>query len=134
MPEKDWPSLLHEAIRVNGLEDAYVRITVSRGEGDIGLDPALCPRPTVVIIAKSFVSYPSQLYEKGVRLAVVSLRRNLATALPPQIKSLNFLNNIMAKREALRAGAFDGLLLNVEGQITESTTSNVFFIKARDSA
>ncbi len=131
IPEKDWPSLLHEAIRINGLEDAYVRITVSRGEGDIGLDPALCPRPTVVIIAKSLVSYPSHLYEKGVRLAVVSVRRNLATALPPQIKSLNFLNNIMAKREALRTGAFDGLLLNVEGQITESTTSNVFFIKAR---
>lgn len=130
IPDNGWPSLLHEAIRINGLEDAYVRITVSRGEGDIGLDPDLCPRPTVVIIAKPLVSYPRRLYETGVRLAVVSVRRNLATALPPQIKSLNFLNNIMAKREALQAGAFDGLLLNVEGQITESTTSNVFFIKA----
>ncbi|MGH7231096.1 MAG: aminotransferase class IV [Nitrospiraceae bacterium] len=129
-PQKDWPSLLRESMRINNLADAYLRITISRGEGDIGLDPALCQRPTVVIIAKPLPSYPSHLYDEGVGLAMVATRRNLATALSPQIKSLNFLNNILAKQESLRAGAFDGLMLNAEGQITESTTSNVFFVKA----
>ncbi len=130
IPEKDWGPLLGEALRRNGLADAYLRITVSRGEGEIGLDPALCPRPTVVIIAKPLPVYPPAWFEQGVRLALVPVRRNLAAALPPQIKSLNCLNNILAKREAVRAGAFDGLMLNADGHLTECTTSNLFFIRA----
>ncbi len=130
IPEKDWPSLLKEAIQRNGLHDAYLRITVSRGEGDIGLDPGLCRRPTVVILALPFKPYPAQLFQEGVRLAIVPVRRNLAAALSPQIKSLNFLNNILAKREATKAGAFDGLMLNAEGHLTECTASNLFFVQA----
>ena len=129
IPEKDWPPLLDEAIQRNRLADAYLRITVSRGEGDIGLDPALCRRPTVVILALPFKPYPAQLFQEGVRLAIVPVRRNLATALSPQIKSLNFLNNILAKREAAMVGAFDGLMLNVEGHLTECTASNLFFVQ-----
>ncbi|MEW6543159.1 MAG: aminotransferase class IV [Nitrospirota bacterium] len=127
--ERDWPTILNEAIRRNGLQDAHVRITVSRGEGEIGLDPALCPHPTVVVIAKPLPTYPARFYEEGVELAIASVRRNPAAALPPQIKSLNFLNNILAKREATRSGAFDALMLNVEGHLAECTTSNLFFVR-----
>jgi branched-chain amino acid aminotransferase len=129
IPEKDWPNLVSDAIARNNLRDAYLRITVSRGTGEIGLDPGLCPKPTVVIIAKPFQAYPPHLFTKGVSLITTTVHRNLATALSPQIKSLNFLNNILAKQEATKAGAFDGLMLNAEGHLTECTTSNVFFIQ-----
>jgi branched-chain amino acid aminotransferase len=127
--EEDWIPLLQEAMKRNELSDAYLRITISRGEGNIGLDPRLCPRPTVVVISLPLQPYPAQLFTTGVSLAVVSVRRNLAAALSPQIKSLNFLNNILAKQEAARSGAFDGLMLNAEGHVAECTTSNIFFVK-----
>jgi branched-chain amino acid aminotransferase len=129
IPEKDWPSLLSDAIARNQLSDAYLRITVSRGTGEIGLDPGLCPKPTVVVIAKPFQAYPPHLFKEGVSLISTSVHRNLATALSPQIKSLNFLNNILAKQEAVHAGAFDGVMLNAEGHLTECTTSNIFFVQ-----
>lgn len=127
--EQDWIPLLQEAMKRNALSDAYLRITISRGEGNIGLDPRLCPHPTVVVISLPLQPHPPHLYKTGVSLAVVSVQRNLAAALSPQIKSLNFLNNILAKQEAARSGAFDGLMLNAEGHITECTTSNIFFVK-----
>jgi branched-chain amino acid aminotransferase len=127
--EQDWIPLLQEAMTRNALSDAYLRVTISRGEGNIGLDPRLCPRPTVVVISLPLQPHPAQLFHTGVSLAIVSVRRNLAAALSPQIKSLNFLNNILAKQEAARSGAFDGLMLNAEGHITECTTSNIFFVK-----
>jgi len=127
IPEADWPALLRDAVERNNLADAHLRITISRGEGDLGLDPALCARPTVVIMAKPIARYPAHLFEEGVHLAIVATRRNLASALSPQIKSLNFLNNILAKQEAGKAGAFDALMLNAEGLLTECTTSNFFF-------
>jgi branched-chain amino acid aminotransferase len=127
--EADWPELLQEAMQRNGLTDAYLRITVSRGEGEIGLDPNLCPRPTVVIMAKPPMTYPTRLYADGVNLAIVTVRRNLSLALPPRIKSLNFLNNILAKQEAAQKQAFDGLMLNADGFLTECTASNLFFIR-----
>jgi branched-chain amino acid aminotransferase len=130
IPKKDWPPLVQEALQRNRLTDAYIRITVSRGEGEIGLDPSLCARPTVVIIAKPLPGYPAELFRTGVSLAIVPVRRNLAAALPPTIKSLNFLNNILAKREATRAGAFDGIMLNADGHVAECTTSNLFFVTA----
>src|SRR6185295_8567888 len=129
IPEKDWPALLHEALERNALRDAHLRVTVSRGEGEIGLDPSLCTRPTVVIMAKPLVTPSPQLFERGVRIAVVSVRRNLATAVPPQIKSLNFLNNILAKREAMQVGAYDAVMLNAQGHVTEGTTNNIFFVR-----
>ncbi|MBD0315719.1 MAG: aminotransferase class IV [Nitrospiraceae bacterium] len=132
IPYKSWPDLLHDAMARNDVgnpqRDAYLRITVSRGVGEIGLDPALCPLPTVVIMAKPLVPAPPTFYETGVTLIVAQTRRNLASALSPQIKSTNFLNNILAKREAIAAGAFDSILLNWENQITECTVSNLFFV------
>lgn len=136
IPELDWPALLQEAMRRNDVGndrgDAYIRITISRGTGEIGLDPALCPRPTVVIIAKPLNPPSLDLYEKGVSLIVAKTRRNLPGALDPQIKSTNFLNNILAKREAITAGVFDSVLLNANSHLTECTVSNLFFVKASE--
>jgi len=131
IPQHEWPRLLHEAMDRNQLgdehTDAYLRITVSRGVGEIGLDPALCPMPTVVIMAKRLHLPAAALYQQGVSLVIAQTRRNLPSALSPHIKSTNFLNNILAKREAIVAGAFDALFLNWEGHLTECTVSNIFF-------
>jgi len=132
IPIKTWPAILQEAMARNEVgtpeRDAYLRITISRGAGDIGLDPALCPSPTVVVMAKPLVAPAPNLYETGVKLIVAATRRNLPSALSPQIKATNFLNNILAKREAIAAGTFDSLLLNWEGHLTEGTVSNLFFL------
>jgi branched-chain amino acid aminotransferase len=132
--EDRWPLLLHEAMTRNDVgherTDAYLRITISRGAGDIGLDPALCPTPTVVIMTKPLHPPPPEQYRVGVKLIVARTRRNLPSALSPQVKATNFLNNIMAKREAIAAGAFDSILLNWESHLTECTVSNLFFVRA----
>lgn len=132
VPMKDWGDLLHESMARNNVgnaqRDAYLRITVSRGIGDIGLDPALCPSPTVVIMAKPLSPPADSLYEEGVALIIASTRRNLPSAVSPQIKATNFLNNILAKREAIAAGAFDSIFLNWEDHLTECTVSNLFFV------
>jgi branched-chain amino acid aminotransferase len=132
IPRKDWPALLREAMSRNeaghARADAYLRVTISRGEGDIGLDPALCKRATVVIMAKPLAPPADHLYHKGVALTVARTKRNLPEALSPHIKATNFLNNILAKREALAAGTFDSLLLNWRDELTECTVSNIFFV------
>ncbi|MDF0665035.1 MAG: aminotransferase class IV [Nitrospira sp.] len=132
IPLEDWPGILHEAMARNEVgtdrHDAYLRITVTRGAGDIGLDPALCSSPTVVVMAKPLVPPASHLYERGVDVIVASTKRNLPSALPPQIKTTSFLNNIQAKREAIAAGAFDSILLNREQHLTECTVSNLFLV------
>ena len=120
---------LNESLRVNKLQDAYVRLHISRGPGEIGLDPALCIAPTMVIVAKPFHDYPAAYYENGVSVAIVKTRRNHPLALSPSIKGTNFLNNILAKIEAIKAGAFEGIMLNVSGYIAEGTISNIFIVK-----
>jgi branched-chain amino acid aminotransferase len=120
---------LNESLRINKLQEAYVRIHISRGPGEIGLDPALCVAPTVVIIAKPFHDYPAANYEQGVSVAIVTTRRNHPLALPPSIKGTNFLNNILAKIEAVKARAYEGIMLNWEGYVAEGTISNIFAVK-----
>jgi len=120
---------VYQTLKANSLGDAYVRITVSRGAGPIGLDPALCERPTFVVHAGELPRYPERFYDEGVRLIIPRTRRNLREALDPRIKSLNFLNNIQAKREALEAGAFEALMLNHRDRLTECTVANVFFAR-----
>lgn len=120
---------LNESLRVNKLLDAYVRLQVSRGPGEIGLDPALCPAPTMVIVVKPFKDYPAEQYENGVSAAIVRTRRNHPLALNPAIKGTNFLNNILAKMESLKAGAYEGIMLNWEGYVAEGTISNIFTVK-----
>lgn len=134
IPEHNWPGLLHESMVRNNIgnaqQDAYLRITISRGTGDIGLDPALCRTPTVAIMAKPLRPPTPEHYRIGVKLIVAQTRRNLPSALPPHIKTTNFLNNILAKREAIAAGAFDSILLNWESHLAECTVSNLFFVQA----
>jgi branched-chain amino acid aminotransferase len=132
IPREGWPALLHEAMTRNEVgherADAHLRITISRGEGDIGLDPALCKRPTVAIMAKPLTPPSDHLYREGVSLTIARTKRNLPEALSPHIKATNFLNNILAKREAIVAGTFDSLLLNWRDELTECTVSNIFFV------
>lgn len=116
-------------IEANKLSEAYIRVTVSRGKGPIGLDPALCKEPTFVVIAEPFREYPEHLYSNGVKLIIANTRRNLLSAINPKIKSLNFLNNIFAKMEAKERAAYEAIMLNAEGVLAEGTVSNIFFVK-----
>jgi branched-chain amino acid aminotransferase len=120
---------VYRTIEANKLSDAYIRVTVSRGKGPVGLDPALCKEPTFVVIAERFNEYPEHLYREGVKLVIAKTRRNLAGAVNPKIKSLNFLNNIFAKMEAKERGAYEAIMLNSEGVLAEGTVSNIFFVK-----
>jgi len=123
--------LARESLTRNQLQEAYLRITVSRGPGEIGLDPALCKSPTLVVIAKPFEPYPESFYTDGVSVTIAQTRRNPPEALPPHVKSLNFLNNVLAKMEANTAGSHEALLLNHRGEVTEGTTSNVFVVQGK---
>ena len=120
---------LYESLNVNKLTEAYVRIHLSRGPGEIGLDPALCHAPSMIIVTQPFKDYPGELYENGVAVAVVATRINHPLAVNPVIKSTNFLNNILAKIESLKSGAYEGIMLNWKGYVAEGTISNVFIVK-----
>ena len=120
---------IYETLLACGHKDAYLRVTVSRGEGPIGLDPSLCGRPTFFIFADRLKPAIRADYEEGIVLAAVKTRRNPAESLDPRIKSLNFLNNILAGMEARKAGADEALMLNLKGHVAEGTTSNIFFVK-----
>ena len=119
--------LLHQ----NRLKDAYVRVTISRGEGPIGLDSSLCSQPTILIIAEPMKSYPSNFYSEGISLMISSHRKIPPDCISPTIKSSNYLMNILAKREAKDKGAQEAILLNIEGYLTEGTVSNLFIVKDR---
>lgn len=118
-----------ETIRRNNLRDAYLRLVVSRGTGDLGLDPRKCPKATTVIIASSIVLYPQELYEKGLSIITVATRRNVPDALDPKIKSLNYLNNVLVKIEANRAGVMEAVMLNAQGYVSEGTADNIFIVR-----
>lgn len=118
-----------ETVRRNGLRDVYIRSLVTRGVGSLGVDPRSCPKPSVIIIVDKIALYPADLYQKGIDAVTVPTRRPAVDALSPRVKSLNYLNNVMAKMEAVRAGAFGGILLNGEGYVTEGTADNIFVVK-----
>jgi branched-chain amino acid aminotransferase len=118
-----------ETIRQNGLKDGYVRLVVTRGSGDLGLNPALCPKATIIIIASKITLYPQEMYENGLMVVTCATRRIPHGALSPMVKSLNYLNNVMAKIEAANAGAGEGLMLNEQGYVAECTGDNVFIVK-----
>jgi branched-chain amino acid aminotransferase len=122
---------VYETLKANNHHEAVIRITISRGPGPVGLDPGLCLTPTFVIMSNEFKEYPKQYYSKGVKIAIVGTRRNFKGALDPQIKSLNFLNNILAKIEAKEANAYEAIMLNYRGYISEGTITNIFFIRDR---
>lgn len=114
----------------NEIANAYIRLTVTRGEGPVGIDPALCHEPNLVIIAREMPVYNEKMYNEGIKIIIVNTRRNLPEACPPELKSLNFLNNILAKTELNRAGVTEGIMLNYRGEVTEGTVSNVFILKS----
>lgn len=118
-------------LKANKLENAYIRAVVTRGIGDLGLDPRNCLRPTVFIIADKIKLYPQEFYNKGLSIVTVPTRRNIPEALNPQIKSLNYLNNILGKIEAINAGVPEAIMLDQQGYVAECTGDNVFMIKDR---
>jgi len=126
--------VVKQSLRANRLTNAYIRLVVTRGEGDLGLDPRKCARPTVVVIADKIELYPKQLYEKGLELITVATQRNIPEALNPQIKSLNYLNNILAKIEAITAGYEEAIMLSPSGYVTECTGENIFVVSAKSGS
>ncbi|MBC7367455.1 MAG: branched-chain-amino-acid transaminase [Undibacterium sp.] len=117
-----------ETCRQNGLTDAYIRLVITRGVGDLGLAPWLCPKPTVFIIASKISLYPQEHYDNGLAIVTVPTRRIGPAALPPTIKSLNYLNNILGKIEAKQFGALEAIMLNEQGYVAECTADNVFIV------
>ena len=118
-----------DTIRANGLTDGYVRLVVTRGSGGLGLNPYLCETPSMFCIAASIQLYPEEHYTKGLDLITCSTRRPSHATLSPQVKSLNYLNNIMAKIECVKAGVMEGLMLNEAGTVAECTGDTVFIVK-----
>ena len=121
--------LCYEALQKNELKDAYLRVIFSRGEGDLGLNPYLCPKAGVVVIAGKIKLYPPEMYEKGMAVLTSATPRIAPEALNPKIKSLNYLNNIMAKMEGLAQGMMETLMLNSHGYLAEATGDNIFLVR-----
>lgn len=120
---------IKRTLEVAGNKESYIRLVVTRGEGKIDIDPASCERPNFLIYVTPSADYPRTYYENGINVALVSIKRNPRDALNPGIKTGNYLNNVLAKIEANKAGANDALMLNTRGHLTECTTSNFFFVQ-----
>ncbi len=120
---------IDKTLKATGNAESYIRIVVTRGVGDIDIDPSSCSQPNVLIYVTDQKTYPDEYYEKGIEIAVVSIKRNAREALNPGIKTGNYLNNVLAKMEANKLGAKDALMLSPWGFLTESTTSNFFFVQ-----
>jgi branched-chain amino acid aminotransferase len=119
---------VEDTVKANSKVEGYIRLVVTRGPGTLGLDPRSC-KPNVIIIVDDISLYPKELYENGLKIVTSSLIRNHPNALNPRIKSLNYLNNILAKIEAIRAGCLEALMLNHKGEVAECTGDNVFVVK-----
>lgn len=117
-----------ETVAASGLEDGYIRLVVTRGEGDLGLNPRNCPKPGMFIIVQNIALYPKEMYENGLSLITSSYRRPNPDVLCQQVKSLNYLNSISAKIEAVQQGAGEALMLNQQGNVAECTGDNIFIV------
>ncbi|MEY4103442.1 MAG: Branched-chain-amino-acid aminotransferase [Planctomycetota bacterium] len=120
---------LRDTVRAGGKPDAYIRLVVTRGVGTLGLNPFTCPMPHVFIICDSIQLYPPQLYDTGMKVIVAKRPRIPVACLDPAIKSLNYLNNILAKIESIDAGVLEAIMLNTDGQVAECTGDNIFVVK-----
>ena len=129
MSKRDMTQAVLETIRQNHLRDGYIRLLVTRGIGNLGLNPAQCKHPSVIIIAATIALYHESIYRKGLTIVTCATRRSNPAALNPAVKSLNYLNNVMARIEANLAGADEALMLNDAGNVAECTADNVFIIK-----
>jgi branched-chain amino acid aminotransferase len=129
MSKAEMTKAIEDTLAANGVEDGYIRVVVTRGAGTLGLDPNRCSNPQVIVIADHIALYPKEYYENGLEIITVSVMRNHSAALSPRIKSLNYLNNILAKIDAQQAGAHEAIMLNAQGLIAECTADNLFVVR-----
>jgi len=129
LSKKEMSDAIVASVRENGLKDAYIRVIVTRGAGDLGLDMRKCPKPGIIIIADKIQLFPEEVYNRGLKLIVSHLRRVPPDTLSPAIKSLNYLNNILARAEASRANCEEAILLNRDGYVAECSGDNIFAIR-----
>lgn len=129
MSTEEMEAAVYQTLRANDIQDGYIRLMVTRGAGALGLDPYKTSDPQVIIIADSITLYPSEYYENGLEIVTASTIRNHPAALSPRIKSLNYLNNILAKIEGLQAGCVEALMLNTKGEVAECTGDNIFLVR-----
>jgi len=129
MSQAEMGQAINDTVATNGIDDGYVRLVVTRGAGTLGLDPNRCSNPQIIIIADAIALYPAELYEKGLEIITASTIRNHPAALSSRIKSLNYLNNILAKIEGLQAGCIEALMLNHKGEVAECTGDNIFLVR-----
>lgn len=127
--KEEFMKIILETLRVNNLRDAYIRPIVTRGIGDLGLDPRKCSKPTIIVITRPWGKLYGDLYEKGLKAVTVTIRRNPIDSLPPNIKSLNYLNNVLAKIEANVKGGDEAIFLDKNGYVSEGSGDNVFIVK-----
>jgi len=128
MTKEAMASAVNETLKVNGISDGYIRLLVTRGSGTLGLDPNRCSNPEVIIITDFIALYPQEFYENGLQIITASTIRNHTAALNPRVKSLNYLNNILAKIEGAQAGCVEALMLNSKGEVAECTGDNIFLV------
>ena len=128
LTRKEFSDITCETCRQNGLTDAYIRLVVTRGVGDLGLSPWTCPKPSIFVIASKISLYPQEHYDNGLAIVTVPTRRINPAALPSTVKSLNYLNNILGKIEAQQFGALEAIMLNDQGYVAECTTDNIFIV------
>lgn len=126
---EEMTDIVTETLRRNELKSGYIRLVVSRGKGNLGLDPRNCTKPSVVCIAEELALFPRELYETGVEIITASSRRSRSDVLSPKTKSLNYLNNILVKIEANLAGVPEALMLNDQGYVAEGSGDNIFIVK-----
>jgi branched-chain amino acid aminotransferase len=128
LTRKEFSDITCETCRQNGLTDAYIRLVVTRGVGDLGLSPWTCPKPSIFVIASKISLYPQEHYDNGLAIVTVPTRRINPAALPSTVKSLNYLNNILGKIEAQQFGALEAIMLNDQGYVAECTADNIFIV------
>ena len=129
LPRDQMSKAVEDTVRANNKQDGYIRLVVTRGAGSLGLDPRKTTDPQIIIIVDDIALYPPELYESGLEIVTASTIRNHPNALNPRIKSLNYLNNILAKIEAIRAGCLEAIMLNQNGEVAECTGDNLFLVK-----
>ena len=129
MTQAEMAAAVVKTCKANGLRDGYIRLVVTRGVGELGLNPYNCREPQVIIIASAIQLYPQKLYETGMAIVTVGTVRNHVEAVNPRIKSLNYLNNILAKIEAINAGVMECIMLNPQGNVAEASGDNIFAIR-----
>jgi len=129
LSEEEMERAIQETVSVNNKKDGYIRVLVTRGDGELGIDPSSCQRAKVIIIVGDIQLYPQEYYENGIEIVTAASRRIPSDCLDPRVKSLNYLNNVLAKLEAKQAGCLEAVMLNKEGFVSECTGDNIFIVR-----